>query len=279
MVQIAVLMACFNRKEKTLNCLHSLFNQQRLGREYSVKVYLVDDGSTDGTGIAVAASFPDVTIIKGDGKLFWNRSMHLAWEEAAGGNYNAYLWLNDDTYLYEGALAEMLYAAKQTKFGAIICGCTESPNKKGELTYGGGNHIGKTYISNYPDGTVSACDIINGNCVLVPQKVFEQVGNLDWRFNHGIGDNDYSLRAKKLGIISYTTSHFIGSCARHATLPKWCLPQVNLKNRLKNLYSPLGNPPNQYFVFERRHFGLVTAIKHYFSVHLRVIVPILWRYK
>ena len=46
---IAVLITCYNRKDKTLLCLESLFKQQGLGIDFSLAVFLVDDGSTDGT--------------------------------------------------------------------------------------------------------------------------------------------------------------------------------------------------------------------------------------
>ncbi len=278
MEQIAVLMTCHNRKEKTVQSLKELFNQEGLYTDFTIKVYLVDDGSTDGTGLEVQKTFPTVNVLKGDGNLFWNRGMYTAWQSAAMGNYKFYLWLNDDTNLYRNALTEMLGAAKATGYKSIICGCTESPSNKGELTYGGGKLEGKNYKSNYPNGNLGECDIINGNCVLIPQHVFKKVGNLDWQFIHAIGDNDYSLRAKKAGISSYTTGNFVATCEKHETLPKWCLPKVKLRDRINNLYSPLGySHPYYHFIYEKKHFGIFTALKHYFSIHLRVLIPALWK--
>jgi len=34
--------------------------------------------------------------------------MYRAWEEAAKQDYNFYLWLNDDSYLFDGALFTLL---------------------------------------------------------------------------------------------------------------------------------------------------------------------------
>ena len=278
MVQIAILMTCHNRKDKTLACLEQLYLQGGLDQEYNIQVYLVDDGSNDGTTQAVLEAYPFVNIIKGDGNLYWNRGMYTAWASASSTNHDFYLWLNDDTYLYKYALAEMLSAAQETNSKAIICGCIESPINVGELTYGGGNMEGSSYKNNYPAGNIAECDIINGNCVLIPRYVFNAVGNLDWTFIHAIGDNDYSLRARKLGISSFTTGRFVASCESHATLPKWCLPKVKLTDRICNLYSPLGySHPNHQFIFEQRHFGLLTATKHYLSIHLRVLIPSLWK--
>jgi GT2 family glycosyltransferase len=278
MVHIAVLMACHNRKAQTLRCLQNLFNQKSLDETFTLQVYLVDDGSTDGTGKAVADIYPKVKVIEGSGDLFWNRGMHTAWKAAALHDHDCYLWLNDDTELYQDALIHMLEAGRQTNFGSIICGSIESPTVKGKLTYGGGYLRNNQYVSNYPSGKVEACEIMNGNCVLIPQSVFSVVGNLDWKFVHAIGDNDYGLRALRAGIVTYTTGYFIASCAQNEQVPKWCLPKTKITDRIKNLYSPLSySHPWEYFVYEKRHFGLSVALKHYLSIHLRVLVPALWK--
>lgn len=278
MIRIAVLLTCHNRKEKTLNCLKHLFSQSGLNNTYQQDVYLVDDGSTDGTGSAVHEAFPSVLIIKGSGTLYWNRGMHTAWKTAAKKKYDFYLWLNDDTELYKQALTELLLSTKKTLDLAIICGCVESPVVKGQLTYGGGRRVKNRYVSNYPDGRLQECEIINGNCVLIPSQVYDLVGNLDWKFSHAIGDNDYALRAKKLGVSTYTTGSFVGSCDQNEFLPKWCLPTTSIRGRFFSLYSPLSySHPVEYFIYERRHFGMLIALKHYFSIHLRVLAPGLWK--
>ena len=78
-MKIAVLLACHNRKDKTISCLNSLFNAN-LFLNYSLEVYLVDDCSTDGTSEAVTNFFPNVNIIRGNGNLYWNQGMRLAWK-------------------------------------------------------------------------------------------------------------------------------------------------------------------------------------------------------
>jgi glycosyltransferase involved in cell wall biosynthesis len=48
MIKIAVLITCHNRIQKTQTCLKSLFKQKKI-ENINLKVFLVDDGSTDGT--------------------------------------------------------------------------------------------------------------------------------------------------------------------------------------------------------------------------------------
>jgi GT2 family glycosyltransferase len=75
MQYIAILITCYNRKEKTLSCLAALFNCI-VPDGYGFDVFLVDDGSTDGTSDAIKEGFTQVNIIQGNGNLFWNRGMH-----------------------------------------------------------------------------------------------------------------------------------------------------------------------------------------------------------
>src|SRR4051812_46438313 len=98
---IAVLITCFNRRETTLACLRSL-GRQALPAGYVLRVFLTDDGSSDGTGDAVRREFPDVTVLQGDGKLYWVGGTMMAWNAAQPADF--YLWLNDDVRLRAGAL-------------------------------------------------------------------------------------------------------------------------------------------------------------------------------
>ena len=86
-MRFAVLMTCFNRKEKTINCLNNLFNCF-FGVPHDFDVYLVDDASTDGTVAAVRSKFPSVNIINGSGDLYWNKGMFLALIEGSDADYH-----------------------------------------------------------------------------------------------------------------------------------------------------------------------------------------------
>ena len=116
---ISILITVHNRKQKTLRCLKDLYNQN-VPSGYEIDIYLIDDGCTDGTPEAVAENFPQVNIIHADGNLFWNRGMHLAWKIAVDTkNYDAYIWLNDDTFIYKQSLNNMLLHYEETNKNAI----------------------------------------------------------------------------------------------------------------------------------------------------------------
>lgn len=268
---IAVLLTVHNRKANTLECLQRLYTQLPLDG-YQVDVYLTDDGCTDGTPDAVSQQFPQVHIIHGDGNLFWNRGMYTAWQEAAKKNYEFYLWLNDDTFVYPNMFSTLLHDSQQKQNKAIIVGPTLSADHK-TTTYGGRLANGQIATVN---GELTSISHFNGNIVLIPRYVYQQLGNLDYYFTHSKGDFDYGLRAAKAKIAMYQVGVHLGECELHETLNTWCNPKKKIKQRWKMLHSPTGLMPKEIYYLEKRHYGIYTAVFHYCSIYLRCIFPKLW---
>ena len=271
---LAVLLTVFNRRDLTVKCLQRLY-EQKIPENVKMEVYLTDDGSTDGTKKAVLDNFPQVHVIDGDGSLFWNRGMWTAWDTAAKTKkYNFYLWLNDDTFVYDNMLEVLIEAALETKERAIIVGATESTDHS-NITYGGRLKDGKIPS---PNGRLVKVKYFNGNIVLIPQAVYNVLGNLDPYFTHSKGDFDYGLRAKKLGIDIYQAGEVLGVCDAHPTLDKWCNPDVPLAQRWKMLNRPNGMPPKVSFQLEKRHYGVFMACIHYVTIHIRCLFHKLWEF-
>jgi GT2 family glycosyltransferase len=278
MNQIAVLLTCHNRKDKTLECLNSLYNQEGLDRDFKFEVFLVDDGSTDGTAEEVRVSFPIVQIIKGDGSLFWNRGMHLAWETAANNaSFDFYFWLNDDTILDRNAFSCLFETYKQAKEvaprGVIITTACRANYNDDCFSYGGRTDIGPAY----PNDDLQECKYINGNAVLIPQNIFKELGNLSNDYTHGMGDYDYGLRALKANFSLYTTKTYLATCPPNKGIPGWCNPTLPLKKRWDLLHSPRGLNIKEYIRFRKNFWGskwILFAIKAY----AKMISPTLYQY-
>lgn len=272
--KIAVLLTCHNRKEKTLACLRSLF-ECYLPENHQLEVFMVDDGSTDGTGEAVKIKYPQVKVIKGDGNLYWTRGMNLAWQTATETfNHDFYLWLNDDVILYDKSICILLEDFQNCpNKKTIIVGACQSFTKK--VTYSGYIDLKREIILE-PRGEPQKCNYFNGNVVLIPSPAFNDVGFLDTIFHHGQGDFDYGLRARMMGINSFVSSFYVGICEVHDELPKWCNPNYPLSIRWKSFRSPLGGRPKLTFIFQRRHLGIALAAFHYFTIYLRLIFPKIW---
>ena len=177
MITIAVLLTVHNRREKTLRCLEFLKNTIIKDVRYSV--FLVDDGSTDGTTEAIKRKYPSVNVVKGNGRLFWNRGMRLAWKSSLKAKCDFFLWLNDDTILMNDAFERLLRCSAQCENKSIIVGSTFSSKENLTHSYGGRTKKRDHLLIKPNDKEVVECDVFNGNIVLIPYGVFEKVGLYD----------------------------------------------------------------------------------------------------
>jgi GT2 family glycosyltransferase len=283
--RIAVILTCFNRRAKTLECLEALFQQSYLPKA-QLDVYLTDDGSTDGTAEAVKQAYPNIQILQGDGNLFWCGGMNLAFAEALKGDYDFYLWLNDDTILYPDALDVLMQTYTQLSSGGnpkvIISGSTQDRDTR-EHTYGGVVRDSALRPLKFrlltPTEQPQPCDTINGNCVLISKAAAQVVGNVDLAFTHYAGDYDYGLRAQKQGCQVYIPPGYVGTCSSNPTGKS--APPV--QEGLKKIAQPKGvaiaeetlHPIGEWRIFAQRYGGPFWFI--YWLVPYRRLLWMSWR--
>lgn len=275
--RIAVLITCHNRKAKTLACLDALF-QNTLSDGYSLEVFLVDDGSTDGTEQAVRERYPRVNIIKGDGNLFWNGGMRVAFDAALAKSFDCYLWLNDDTLLYPTALQSLLSTSKQltnsANKGMIVVGSTQDETS-GQLSYGGVVRPSKWKLTAFkliaPGDAPVECETMNGNCVLIPHEVARVIGGMEPRFAHAMGDLDYGLRAGYAGFSVWVMPGYVGTCSNNPATGSFNDASLSVSVRLKKILSPKGVPLNSWRVFTQRHAGMLWPI-YWLWPYVKVVV-------
>lgn len=256
--QIAVLITCHNRCDTTLACLHALYQQNA-----SFDVFLVDDGSSDGTSDAVKTNYPEVNIFEGDGYLYWAGGMRLAFAEAINHGYDYYLWLNDDTLLEPQALNGLLNIhhdlSKSGNLNSIVIGSTKDP-VTGQPTYGGAVQSKLWYTKKFefvePGQNIQKCETFLGNCVLIPNSVASKVGNIDSVFIHTMGDLDYGLRAGKLGCSIWVAPGFMGTCSRNSLSGSWADTNLSLYKRLRKAFQPKGFPLKAWTTFCKRYSGI-----------------------
>ena len=265
MKTIAVVMACYNRKDLTIKCLEHLHAQSVLSeKQASINGFLMDDGSTDGTAEAVRERFPSVEVLQGDGSLFWNGGMHAAFAEALKGDYDYYLWLNDDTFLYPEAVGELLAAHEQLRSQgserSIIIGSTIDPDTQ-EFSYGGFQKTGKLsplkLTSVQPNGTLRECTTMCGNCVLIPREVVHLVGNIDPAFGHRWGDTDYGLRTRQQGGKVWIAPGYVGTCRANELAEAWTDDSLSFREKIKTFHSIKGYRKNDWFRYVKRHGGML----------------------
>jgi GT2 family glycosyltransferase len=257
--RIAALMTCHNRREQSIRCLERLHSQV-LGAD--LEVFLVDDGSTDGTAAAVRERFPSIHLLHGDGTLYWTGGMRMAMQAAIPGKFDFYLWLNDDTRLYPDAIERLLKTndtlVSRGEAPVIVVGSICDP-ESGALTYGGSVHASRWQPLRFRRIPASMepvrCDVFNGNCVLFSRDAVERVGNLDPSLHHAAGDYEYGLRASKCGVTSWIAPGIYGECRRNPIRGTWEDHTVPLLKRYKMLLGVKGHPPIPRLNYYYHHGG------------------------
>lgn len=271
-LKVAILLTVFNRREKTLKCLDICYRQIDAMKSegiYDFHIYMVDDGSSDGTSDAVRESFPQTSIIRGNGGLYWNQGMRLAWDTAVLQSPDFYIWINDDTFLEQNALGTLMETSNFLKHKAIVVGTAE--DSEGRLSYGGRTRYGKLVT---PDPTIPVpCWTFNGNLVLIPAYVYRILGNLDEHYQHSFGDFDYGARAAAANIVRVVAPGVLCKCSRDTGVPKWRDRNYPLRNRIASLHSPKGRPPKEQFRYDVRSRGFLFALIHGLSVAIKVFFP------
>ncbi|KPM30359.1 Glycosyl transferase family 2 [Croceitalea dokdonensis DOKDO 023] len=263
MTKIAILLTCFNRKQKTLACLSALNEAiQNAPPGYHFTIYLTDDGSTDGTGEAVISRYPKINVLQGTGNLYWAGGMRHAWQTALSGNYDGFLLLNDDTLVFEQLFLEMdkadAYCLERYGKKGIYLGSTQDSQSK-KMTYGGAK-LTNRFLFKYhflpPNGSYQACELGNANIMYVSKEVVEGIGILSTAFVHGVADYDYTLLAVKKGYPVLSLPEFTGFCEHDHKDIYEDYHTFPFKKRWDVLHHPLGLDFASNLNLMKRHFPL-----------------------
>ena len=260
-MKIAIVSTFFNRKEKTLSCLKSLYSQSCLTeKNIQLDIYFCDDASTDGTSIEIEKQFPEVHIVKGTGNLFWAKGMHKAFERAIQTEHDFYLMVNDDVDFYPSMLKDMLDSYFENKDKApliAVVGSTE--DGAGNWTYGGQvwnkKLLHERYDSVLPAEPCHECNMTNWNCFLIPREMVDNLGIIDGFYEHAKADNDYSNRIINSGNKIFVAKRYIGICQRNSLKNTWRDTSFPLKRRIELVKRPNGLPIKSEIYYCKKFHG------------------------
>ena len=268
MKKVLGLMTCYNRKEKTVRALKNLIQGNP---EIDFSFIVADDGSTDGTYEALQ-ELSQVTILRGNGSLFYSGGMRIAIEEAKknGQEYDDCLLFNDDVDFLPLAIEKLC----QKDDSCIWIGPTS--DERGALSYGGvvktSKWRPKTEIVMAATAEGRECDTFNANCVLIPWKIFQQLDNIDPVYTHSMGDFDYGFSAKRKGFLVRVSNEFVGECPDNPVSVSWRNTELSMKERLRRKESPKGLPGKEWFHYLNKNYNLLTAIAYSIIPYLRILL-------
>jgi len=117
-IELSILVISYNTRDITLECLESVC---RYPPSVSHEVIVVDNASQDGSAEAVAAQFPQMTLMASKDNLGFGGGNNLAAERARG---RRLLLLNPDTIVFETTFDEVWNFAERQPHRGIWGGRT-----------------------------------------------------------------------------------------------------------------------------------------------------------
>lgn len=203
---IYIVVPVHNRKALTERFLECLSKQTF--RNFSVIV--VDDGSTDGTAELISDKFPEVTLLRGDGALWWSGATNLGIRHALlnASDSDAVLIINDDLEI-DPVYLDRLYDVWQSNPNTLIGSVVVDLDDPERIFYGGETrdrwfaksswlNTGRR-LSEFGSDHRVRVSVLNGMGTLVPASAFRKIGLYDEKHFQQGGDDELSARASNNG--------------------------------------------------------------------------------
>lgn len=216
---IFVAIPVHNRKVLLKHCLLSF----RAQTNQDFQIIVTDDGSTDGTEEMLKSEFPEVTVLKGDGNLWWtgaiNKAITHALSLANEGDH--ILVINDDLEVPEDYIAN--YYSLSRRFPHALIGSVVTDFHDRDFIVGGGVVMnwmtgkwrslneGKS-LASFGQGHIEEnVSYLTGRGTLIPVEAFRKLGIYNNKHYTQCGDTEFPIRARKAGyrlLVSYDVPVF-----------------------------------------------------------------------
>jgi GT2 family glycosyltransferase len=254
--RVAVVIPVYNRRDTTLLGLKSLLSVKTSG--IKLQIFVVDDGSTDGTSEAIQLQFPEVIVIQGTGDLHYAAGTNWGIEAALNWAPDYIVTMNDDAVIHEDIFHRMISTAEQNPrsiIGALLL-LWDEPHKVFQVdvtwrTFQGGWVMPSDLTAFSVPQEPFDVDVLVGNCLLFPVAAILDGGLMDGtRFPDGWGDAQYLARMKHRG----------WRLLVHPKAYMWCEPntypaplhQTSIKQAARNLFLNRRHPTNLWRQFIAR---------------------------
>jgi hypothetical protein len=206
MNQVGVVIVNWNGWHLTWRCLESLRHSDYPNLKYVV----VDNGSADGSAEAVAAQYPEVSLIRNSANLGFAEGSNQGIRYAMAHGAAYILLLNNDTVVDEKMISFLVETAAVHENRVVVSPKMYDGFDPARLwfVYGKAN-LWTGIFSNpaykAPSGSVFEAvlpmEYASGCCMLIPAGLISFVGVFDSRFFAYCEDVDWSLRARRAGIV------------------------------------------------------------------------------
>ncbi|MGE5195953.1 MAG: glycosyltransferase family 2 protein [Anaerolineae bacterium] len=209
--KVAIIILNWNGKRDTVECLYSVSQISYSNFE----VFVVDNGSTDGSAKTIHDIFPDIHLLAMKENLGFAEGNNVAIRAAAAiPDFEFFLLLNNDTIVDKDILTAFVDAAKTHPQAGILGAKIFLYDKRETLDHFGGNWNPRTakfdLIGHKEKGTdqkwdrVQTLDYVCGAALFFKKEVLQKIGVLEKSFFLIWEEADFCFRARKAGFAILT---------------------------------------------------------------------------
>jgi len=212
--ELTVIIVSYNTRALTLKAIETLFENTHRA---DMHVVMIDNASGDGSAEAVEAQFPKVEVIRSKDNLGFAKANNVVAETATT---DWLLLLNPDTETHPNAVDNLLDFAKANPNAGITGGRTVF--RDGSLNpascwnkitlwsafcratglqsvFSKSEFFNPEAMGGWTRDPVREVDIVVGCFLMIPRKLWNELGGFDLRYFMYGEEADLCLRAKKLG--------------------------------------------------------------------------------
>jgi len=202
--EIAAIVPVHNQLESTKKFLLSFYTSlDWSSAKGHCSLFIIDDGSTDGTYEWISEFHQEIIILRGDGGLWWSGSVNLALKHIINKPFSHFLLFNNDNILHLDYFTNLMTVIHSVGKHKIISSKVFNIYPEEHVIYGGITFNGNKskYIANKNPNIPAIVNTAGGMGVLIPLEVIQRVGFFNAKnFPQKSGDTDFYLRAEKVGM-------------------------------------------------------------------------------
>lgn len=237
-MSIVISIVEFNTKKLLEDCLQSILGQKF---KENVKIWVVDNASSDGSVEMIKENFPEVKLIESKKNLGFGAGHNIVFKKA---NADFFLVLNSDTILGDGAIKNMVDFMKENPVCGIA-GCKMKGFDNSLQPNGGDLPFGMalfTWLFNLeafgikkpafhrtePEYYNNAHEVgwISGSFMFVRKEILSKIGVFNEKYFMYFEDVEFCQRAKEGGFSvminpKAQTAHLSGGSLDKPQLRQW----------------------------------------------------------
>jgi N-acetylglucosaminyl-diphospho-decaprenol L-rhamnosyltransferase len=212
--ELSILIVTYECRDWAQKCLQSIY---ATSGDVELEVIVLDNASRDGTVAMIRAEFPEATVIESCENIGFARGVNQAALRASG---EYVLLLNPDTAVHSGSLSSMIEFARRHPAHGLYGGRTLRPDGTVDPSSCWGlptawslvcfgfmlttlfkrsRLLDPESLGRWDRDTVREVGIVTGCLLLVPRRIWEDLGGFDERFFMYGEDADLAIRARKKG--------------------------------------------------------------------------------